>query len=139
MIPGNNLKDNLYMHPVYGTAFLESEREIEKLRHALEVARAWVPVRPLTTSAWDDVNCINTALGYASPPKPTENERTKPSREFEIGMAALTVAPAPWWRGWLKAIKNMEAIFGPESEESFEKDSLVISLRDELRRREGRQ
>lgn len=63
---------------------------------------------------------------------------TQPSREFEIGMAALTVAPAAWWRGWLNAIKNMEAIFGPESEESFEKDSLVISLRDELRRRDLR-
>ena len=63
---------------------------------------------------------------------------TKPSREFEIGMAALTVAPAAWWRGWMNAVKNMEDIFGPEPEESFEKDILIISLREELRRREGR-
>lgn len=64
---------------------------------------------------------------------------TQPSREFEICMAALTVAPVEWWRGWMTATRNMEAVFGPEPEESFEKDILIISLREELRRREGRQ
>ncbi len=38
-IPGNNLRDNLFMHPVYGPAFLEQEQEIAQLKAAYAALR----------------------------------------------------------------------------------------------------
>lgn len=62
---------------------------------------------------------------------------TKPSREFEIGMAALSVAPASFWKNWME-IFSTPLERGTISIVNLEASDYIYKVRKELRRREGR-